>query len=101
LPEDFISTDADNDLVLGTDGKLYVPEADLPLEILDEIVATDAQTSFTLTQTPIGAVKMTRNGVLLPKAAWTVSGTTVTYIPANNNDNPMHAGDRVEFFYEY
>ena len=69
-------------------------------EILDEFNATAGQTSFTLTQTPIGAVKMTRNGVLLPKAAWTVSGTTVTYVPASNNNNAMILNDRVEFFYE-
>jgi hypothetical protein len=72
-----------------------------PVEQLDEFNATVGQTSFTLSQTPKGAVKMTRNGVLLPKAAWTVSGTTVTYIPANNNGNSMIADDRIEFFYEY
>lgn len=50
------------------------------IEVLDEINATAGQTLFTLSETPVGAVKMTRNGVLLPKAAWTVSGTTVTYL---------------------
>lgn len=70
------------------------------IEALEEFTATASQVTFTLANTPIGAVKMTRNGVLLPIGAYSVSGVTVTYTPSGNNNNDLLAGDRIEFFYE-
>lgn len=67
----------------------------------DDFVATSAQTSFTLTQTPNGQVNITRNGIMLTKACISVSGATVTYDPAQNGSSALVAGDRVSFTYEY
>ena len=68
----------------------------------DEISATAAQTSFTLTQTPLGAkVWMFVNGVRIRNAAYTISGATVTYVPANNSSYTLVVGDRIQFDYCY
>ena len=68
----------------------------------DEISATAAQTSFTLTQTPLGAkVWMFVNGVRIRNAAYTISGATVTYVPASNSNYALVAGDRIQFDYAY
>jgi hypothetical protein len=69
----------------------------------DEITATASQTSFTLTQTPsvLTKVKMYVNGIRISKSAYTVSGTTLTYIPANNESYTISVGDRVQFEYAY
>jgi hypothetical protein len=68
----------------------------------DEISATAAQTSFTLSQTPLGAkVWMFVNGVRIRNGAYSISGTTVTYTAANNNSYAIVAGDRIQFDYAY
>jgi hypothetical protein len=68
----------------------------------DEISATAAQTSFTLTQTPVGAkVWMFVNGVRIRNAAYSISGATVTYVPASNGNYTLLAGDRIQFDYAY
>ncbi len=69
----------------------------------DEITATAGQTSFTLTQTPstLTKVKMYINGIRISKSAYTISGTTLTYIPANNESYSISVSDRVQFEYAY
>jgi hypothetical protein len=79
--------------------------------ISDQFTATAAQTSFTLTQTPITNttvspnvkpnVWMYINGIRTNNSAYTISGTTVTYNPANNNSYTLVAGDRIQFDYAY
>lgn len=65
----------------------------------DEFVATAAQASFTLTATPIGKIAMYVNGVRVPKAAISVSGTTVTYTNSNNGGYVVLVNDRITFDY--
>jgi hypothetical protein len=65
----------------------------------DEFVATANQTTFTLTATPKGNVFAFRNGARLPKNAITISGTTATYVPANNDGNTLLVGNRITFDY--
>jgi hypothetical protein len=69
----------------------------------DEITATAGQTSFTLTQTPssLTKVKMYINGIRISKTAYTISGTTLTYVPANNESYTISVSDRVQFEYAY
>ena len=69
----------------------------------DEITATAGQTSFTLTQTPssLTKVKMYINGIRISKTAYSVSGTTLTYVPANNESYTITVNDRVQFEYAY
>ncbi len=61
--------------------------------------ATAGQTAFTLSSTPSGAVLGYRNNVLLNSNAFTISGTTATYVPASNGNNALLAGDNVRFVY--
>jgi hypothetical protein len=77
----------------------------------DEFTATAAQTVFTFTtassntgvvQTPLSKPYMYINGTRIKNSAFTwTSGTTVTYVPANNNSYTLVAGDRVQFDYAY
>ena len=69
----------------------------------DEITATAGQTSFTLTQTPstLTKVKMYINGIRISKTAYSVSGATLTYVPANNESYTISVSDRVQFEYAY
>ena len=75
----------------------------------DEFTATAAQTVFNatngssqLTQTPLNnKVFMFINGTRIKNSAYTVSGTTVTYVPANNNSYVLVVGDRIQFDYAY
>lgn len=72
-------------------------------EVADEFTATNAQTSFTLSQAPSSAskVKMFLNGVRISNNAYSVSGTTLTYNPTNNGSYSLTAGDRIQFDYFY
>ena len=72
-------------------------------EVAIEFTATTNQTSFTLTQTPSvnSKVKMFINGVRISNTAYSVSGTTLTYIPANNGNNSLSSGDRIQLDYYY
>lgn len=66
----------------------------------DEEIATAGQTAFTLSGEPLaGVVWAFRNGVRLPNAAVTVSGSDATYVPAANNGDALLAGDRITFDY--
>jgi hypothetical protein len=77
----------------------------------DEFTATAAQTTFTFTtatsntgavQTPLSKPYMFINGTRIKNSAYTwTSGTTVTYIPANNNSYALVVGDRIQFDYAY
>jgi hypothetical protein len=73
----------------------------------DQFSASANQTSFTLTQTPLtnanslDNVWMFINGVRTNNLAYSVSGTTVTYDPAQNGAYALLAGDRIQFDYAY
>jgi len=77
----------------------------------DEFTATASQTTFTFTtassntgvvQTPLSKPYMYINGTRIKNSAYTwTSGTTVTYVPANNNSYALVAGDRIQFDYAY
>ena len=68
----------------------------------DQFTATAGQTSFTLIQIPLNAkIWMFINGVRTNNNAYSVSGTTVTYTPANNNNYAIVVNDRIEFDYVY
>jgi hypothetical protein len=73
-------------------------------EITDEPTASAGQTSFTLSHTPSAkcVVKMYINGVRISKTAcsWT-SGTTATYIPANNGGYVLLGTERIQIDYFY
>jgi hypothetical protein len=66
-------------------------------------VATAGQTSFTLTQTPNvnSTIRLFINGVRISKTAHSVSGTTLTYNPANNGAATLVVGDRIQVDYYY
>jgi hypothetical protein len=66
----------------------------------ETFTATAGQTAFPLSRTPLGDVDFNRNGVSLADTAAT-EGATVIYVPANNNAQPMLAGDRVDINYIY
>jgi hypothetical protein len=72
-------------------------------EVSDEFAATASQTSFTLTQTKSvnSKVKMFINGVRISISAYTLVGTTLTYVPANNASYSLTVSDRIQFDYYY
>jgi hypothetical protein len=72
-------------------------------EVADEFTASVSQTGFTLTQSPSAnsKVKMYINGVRISNSAYTVTGSALTYIPANNGSYSLVAGDRIQFDYYY
>ena len=74
------------------------------VEAFDELtVSNTGDTAFILTATPATSsiVKMYVNGVLVGKSAYTLSGTALTYVPANNVNYALTAGDRVQFIYTH
>jgi hypothetical protein len=98
----------------GTDGQVLTVQADgsyawenlptssAPLHQMDVIIATENQTAFTLTQTPIGGtgkVIVSRNGVIISDA-FTWSGANGTYNPANNYNCVIDENDKLIFNYE-
>jgi hypothetical protein len=86
--------------ITNTAGAITISAAVRPTT--DQASATAAQTSFTLAQTPLNAkVWMFINGVRTNNLAYSVSGTTVTYVPASNNSYVLVAGDRIQFDYAY
>jgi hypothetical protein len=82
--------------VIGTDYSLV-------RDVSDEYAATVGQTVFDLTQTKSSTslLKLYINGVRIPKTAFSLSGTTFTYVPANNEAYALIAGDRVQIDYFY
>ncbi|MFM7628814.1 MAG: hypothetical protein ACKO44_04795 [Algoriphagus sp.] len=103
----FPNTVGTNGQVLTTDGSGTATwttiNTALVREVANEFTATTNQTSFTLTQTPSvnSKVKMFINGVRISNTAYSVSGSTLTYIPANNGNNALSSGDRIQFDYYY
>jgi hypothetical protein len=93
--------------VLQSNGTTAAPSWATPAvtitEVADEDSATVSQTAFTLAQTPSAnsKVKMYVNGIRISNTAYTVSGTTLTYIPANNGAYALSSGDRIQFDYFY
>ena len=79
------------------------PTGDTLQEVTDEFSATSGQTSFTLTQTPssLSKVKMYINGIRISNTAYSWTGTTLTYTPANNGNYTLSASDRVQMDYSY
>jgi hypothetical protein len=67
----------------------------------DEFVASAGQTSFTLNHIPSSKVSMFVNGIRIPNAAYSFSGTALTFDSNNNGSHSLVAGDRVQFDYSY
>ena len=67
----------------------------------EEIAPTVGQTTFSMSNIPIGKVAFFINGVRVPKAAIAVSGTTITYTPSNNGGYTILSTDRIAFDYIY
>jgi hypothetical protein len=61
--------------------------------------ATANQTTFTITKTPLGPISFFINGVRIIDTAVSVSGTTVTYAPAQNDNNTLTTNDSVVITY--
>jgi len=72
-------------------------------EVADEFSATVSQTAFTLAQIPSvnSKVKMYVNGIRISNTAYTISGATLTYNPANNGTYALSSTDRIQFDYFY
>ncbi|TDE07231.1 beta strand repeat-containing protein [Flavobacterium sandaracinum] len=76
----------------------------IPLqEIADEFTATESVINFILSQTPSvnSKVKMYVNGIRISNAAYSWTGTALTYIPANNGSYSLSVNDRIQFDYFY
>lgn len=73
----------------------------IPYLETETFIPTAGQTTFTVANAPSGDVRFSRNGSTLDDAAATVSGTTVTYVPAANNGEVLLATDRIEISYVY
>ena len=63
------------------------------------IVTTNGQTVFTVPTIPTGTILLAYlGGVLLPKASYSVTDqNTITYLPANNENTDLEAGNRLNF----
>jgi hypothetical protein len=72
-------------------------------EVSDEYTATLGQTAFILTQTKSSTalLKLYINGVRISKSAFSLSETSFTYIPSNNEAYALNAGDRIQIDYFY
>ena len=51
--------------------------------------------------TEANRIKMYVNGIRISNTAYSWTGTTLTYIPANNGNNSLTTSDRVQFDYFY
>ncbi|MHA8082451.1 hypothetical protein ACST14_03425 [Aquirufa sp. A-Brett2-15D] len=82
--------------VIGTDYSLV-------RDVSDEYTAAAGQTVFNLTQTKSSTslLKLYINGVRISKTAFSLSGTTFTYIPANNEAYSLIVSDRIQIDYFY
>ena len=82
----------------------YVKTSNLSTEQSAKFSATAGQTAFTITSTPNAKylVKIYINGILVGDnntGVVTVSGTTVTYVPAQNEDYALEAGDKILIYW--
>jgi hypothetical protein len=102
----YTNTDGSNGQVLTTNGSgitSWGSPAPGVRDVADEVSATASQTSFTLTQTPStnSKVKMYVNGIRISNTAYSISGSTLTYVPANNGGYALTVSDRIQFDYFY
>lgn len=72
-------------------------------QVRQQVNATAAQISFTLTQTPAAnsQVYMYINGIRTNNNAYSWSGNTLTYSSTSNNNYTLLLNDRVQFDYYY
>lgn len=94
--------------VLSTDGNgtlSWAPATSASVQVATQasetFTATAQQTQFTLARVASGTVTGSINGVTAAATAFTVSGSTVTYVPAQNGAYPLKAGDRITLSYLY
>ncbi|KIA86159.1 hypothetical protein [Flavobacterium sp. AED] len=87
---------------LMADGTISTGTAEVR-EMADEFSATISQTEFTLNQAPSAnsKVKMYVNGIRISNSAYSISGTTLTYVPDNNGSYILSINDRIQFDYFY
>ncbi|MDN3689897.1 Lcl domain-containing protein [Cyclobacterium jeungdonense] len=102
----YTGTDGTTGQILTTDGSgntSWVAPAAAIREVADEFSATTSQTSFTLTQAPSvnSKVKMYVNGIRISNTAYSISGSTLTYMAANNGNYALTTGDRIQCDYYY
>lgn len=105
-----VTTDANSDVKYPTvksvkdyvDAQIAAIPAPRPLALAtDEFTAGAGQTSFMLTRIPASKISMFVNGIRIPNAAYSNSGTTLTFDSNNNGSHSLSAGDRVQFDYSY
>jgi len=98
----FIKSGGTSGQYLMADGSVSAGTAAIT-DAADEFTAAASQTSFTLTQTPSAnsKVKMYVNGIRISNTAYSISGNTLTYNPANNGSYSLTATDRIQFDYFY
>lgn len=72
-------------------------------QVRQQVIATAAQISFTLSQTPAtnSQVYMYINGIRTNNNAYSWSGNTLTYSSSSNNNYTLLLNDRVQFDYYY
>jgi hypothetical protein len=90
--------------VLTYNGTIWVPTNGVAVRsVRQQVRSTAGQTAFTLSQTP-GTncqVNMYINGIRTNNDAYSWSGTTLTYVPASNNNYALTLNDRVQFDFNY
>ena len=67
----------------------------------EEIVATAAQTFFTVPTNAVGIVGFYINGVRVPKNSISISGGTIAYNSSNNGNYTIVVADRITYDYIY
>lgn len=85
----------------GTTGATWKAVSSGGANQVETFTATAGQTLFNVAITPVGAVAMYVNGILISANAVTVSGKQVTYVPANNGAYTLRVGDIVTITYMY
>jgi hypothetical protein len=102
LPSTAIATSTTVGTVKPTDGLSIAVDGTLKVkgEQYDEFIATAGQTVFTLTSSSLNnKIRMYIDGMRLPIASHSASGTTATYIPAGNDGHILTGGERVQIDY--
>lgn len=93
-----LSTDGNGALSWATAGGATVQVA---TQASETFTATQSQVTFTLARVASGTVAGSINGVTSAATAFTVVGSTVTYVQAENGSYPLKAGDRITLSYLY
>jgi hypothetical protein len=97
-----IATSTTAGVVKPSDGLNIAVDGTLTLkgEQYDEFIATAGQTTFTLSAAPLqNKIRMYIDGMRVPIAASSASGTTATYIPASNDGHGLTGGERIQIDY--